>query len=39
LLRRLGKTEESDNHLAESRRLEAERSSQTELKLRLLLPD
>jgi tetratricopeptide (TPR) repeat protein len=39
LLRRLGKTEESDRHLAESRKLETERSSQTELKLRLLLPD
>jgi tetratricopeptide (TPR) repeat protein len=39
LLRRLGKIEESDSHLAESRKLEAERSSQTELKLRLLLPD
>ena len=39
LLRRLGKTAESDSHLAESRKLEAERSSQTELKLRLLLPD
>jgi len=39
LLRRLGKTDESDSHLAESRKLEAERSSQTDLKLRLLLPD
>jgi hypothetical protein len=39
LLRRLGKTAESDSHLAESRKLEAERSSQTDLKLRLLLPD
>jgi tetratricopeptide (TPR) repeat protein len=39
LLRRLGKTAESDSHLAESRRLEAERSSQTDLRLRLLLPD
>jgi tetratricopeptide (TPR) repeat protein len=39
LLRRVGKTEESDTHLAESRKLEAERSSQTDLKLRLLLPD
>lgn len=39
LLRRLGKMEESDSHLAESRKLEAERSSQTEIKLRLLLPD
>jgi tetratricopeptide (TPR) repeat protein len=39
LLRRLGKTAESDSHLAESRRLETERSSQTDLRLRLLLPD
>jgi tetratricopeptide (TPR) repeat protein len=39
LLRRLGKTAESDAHFAESRRLEAERSSQTDLRLRLLLPD
>jgi len=39
LLRRLGRTAESDNQFAESRRLEAERSSQTDLKLRLLLPD
>lgn len=39
LLRRLGKTAESDSHFAESRKLEAERSSQTDLKLRLLLPD
>jgi tetratricopeptide (TPR) repeat protein len=39
VLRRLGKTAESDSHLAESRKLEAERSSQTDLKLRLLLPD
>jgi tetratricopeptide (TPR) repeat protein len=39
LLRRLGKTAESDSHLAESRKLGAERTSQTDLKLRLLLPD
>jgi tetratricopeptide (TPR) repeat protein len=39
LLRRLGRTAESDNQFAESRKLEAERSSQTDLKLRLLLPD
>jgi len=39
LLRRLGKMEESDSQLAESRRLETERSSQTDLRLRLLLPD
>jgi tetratricopeptide (TPR) repeat protein len=39
LLRRLGRTAESDEQFAESRKLEAERSSQTDLKLRLLLPD
>jgi tetratricopeptide (TPR) repeat protein len=39
LLRRLGKTAESETHFAESRKLEAERSSQTDLHLRLLLPD
>jgi len=39
LLRRLGRTAESDSQFAESRKLEAERSSQTDLKLRLLLPD
>ena len=39
LLRRLGKTAESDHQFAESRKLETERSSQTDLKLRLLLPD
>jgi len=39
LLRRLGRTDESENQFAESRKLEAERSSQTDLKLRLLLPD
>ena len=39
LFRRLGQTAESDNQFAESRKLEAERSSQTDLKLRLLLPD
>jgi tetratricopeptide (TPR) repeat protein len=39
LLRRLGRTAEADSQLAESRKLETERSSQTDLKLRLLLPD
>lgn len=39
LLHRLGKTVESEHEFAESRRLEKERSSQTELHLRLLLPD
>jgi tetratricopeptide (TPR) repeat protein len=39
LLRRLGKTEESDAQFAESRRLEKERSSRAELRLRLLLPE
>jgi tetratricopeptide (TPR) repeat protein len=39
LFRRLGRTTESDNQFAESKRLEAERSSQTDMKLRLLLPD
>jgi tetratricopeptide (TPR) repeat protein len=39
LLRRLGKTAESESQFAESRKLEAERSSQTDLHLRLLLPD
>ena len=39
LLRRLGKTAESESHFAESRKLEAERISQTDLRLRLLLPD
>src|SRR5947207_4246323 len=39
LLRRLGKIAESESQFAESRKLEAERSSQTDLKLRLLLPD
>jgi len=39
LFRRLGRTAESDSQFAESRKLEAERSSQTDLKLRLLLPD
>jgi tetratricopeptide (TPR) repeat protein len=39
LFRRLGRTAESDSQFAESQKLEAERSSQTDLKLRLLLPD
>jgi tetratricopeptide (TPR) repeat protein len=39
LFRRLGRTAESDSQFAESRKLETERSSQTDLKLRLLLPD
>jgi tetratricopeptide (TPR) repeat protein len=39
VLRRLGKTAESENQLAESRRLESERRVQTDVRLRLLLPD
>jgi tetratricopeptide (TPR) repeat protein len=39
LYRRLGRSAESETQFAESRRLEAERSSETDLKLRLLLPD
>jgi tetratricopeptide (TPR) repeat protein len=39
LLRRLGRIEESDAQFAESRRLEKERSSRAELRLRLLLPE
>ncbi|GAC1661181.1 MAG: hypothetical protein NVS9B4_13080 [Candidatus Acidiferrum sp.] len=39
LLRRLGKAEESDKHLTESRRLESARNAQTDLRLQLLLPD
>jgi tetratricopeptide (TPR) repeat protein len=39
LLRRLGRTAESENQFTESRKLESERSSQTDLRLRLLLPD
>jgi tetratricopeptide (TPR) repeat protein len=39
VLRRLGKTAESESQLAESRRLEAERQTQTDMRLRLLLPD
>ena len=39
LLHRLGRTAESDAHFAESRRLETERSSRADLRLRLLLPE
>jgi len=39
LLRRLGKINESENELRESRKLEAERSAQSDVRLRLLLPD
>jgi tetratricopeptide (TPR) repeat protein len=39
LLRRLGKTTESENEFAESRKLEAERGAQTDVRLRLLQPD
>ncbi len=39
LLRRLGETAESDNQLAESRKLESERHAQTDVHLRLLLPN
>ena len=39
LLRRLGKINESENELRESRRLEAERSGQSDVRLRLLLPE
>jgi tetratricopeptide (TPR) repeat protein len=39
VLRRLGKTVESENQFAESRRLESERRAQTDVRLRLLLPD
>ncbi|HKW35643.1 MAG TPA: tetratricopeptide repeat protein [Candidatus Acidoferrum sp.] len=39
LLRRLGKINESENELAESRKLEAERSAQSDVRLRLLLPE
>ena len=39
LLRRLGKTAESDQELAESRKLEGERRAQTDVHLRLLLPE
>jgi tetratricopeptide (TPR) repeat protein len=38
-LRRLGKPAESEAQMAESHRLEAEQSSQRDLRLRLLLPD
>ena len=38
-LRRLGKSAESEAHMAESHRLEAEQSSTRDLRLRLLLPD
>jgi tetratricopeptide (TPR) repeat protein len=39
LLRRLGKTSESEQELAESRKLENERHAQTDVHLRLMLPD
>ena len=39
LLRRLGKINESENELAESRKLEAARSAQSDVRLRLLLPE
>ena len=39
LLHRLGRIAESDNQFAESRKLETERRSQTDLQLRLLLPE
>jgi len=39
LLRRLGKTDESERELAESHKLDAERSAQSDLRLRLLIPD
>ena len=39
LLRRLGKVNESENELRESRKLEAERSAQSDVRLRLLLPE
>jgi len=38
-LRRLGKTTESEAHIAESRRLEAEQGATRDLRLSLLLPD
>jgi len=39
LLRRLGKITESESQLAESRKLESERSAQADMRLRLLPPD
>jgi tetratricopeptide (TPR) repeat protein len=39
LLRRLGKTAESENQFAQSRKLEAEQRAQKDIRLRLLLPD
>ena len=39
LLRRLGKTAESENQFAESRKLESEQRAQKDVHLRLLLPD
>ncbi len=39
LLRRLGKTAESDQELAQSRKLEEEHRAQTDMHLRLLLPE
>ena len=39
VLRRMGKSAESETQFAESRRLETEHSAQRDLHLRLLLPD
>jgi tetratricopeptide (TPR) repeat protein len=39
VLRRMGKSAESETQFAESRRLETEQSAQRDLHLRLLLPD
>ena len=39
LLRRLGKSAESDSQFAESRKLEAEQRAQKDVRLRLLMPD
>jgi tetratricopeptide (TPR) repeat protein len=39
LLKRMGKPTESDEQFAESRKLESERRQQTDMHLRLLLPD
>ena len=39
LLRRLGKTAEAENQLAESRKLDAEQRAQKDVRLHLLLPD
>jgi len=39
LLRRLGRTAESDQELAESRKLEQQHRAQADMHLRLLLPE